>query len=422
MPRKDAIRSRGLPPISPRAEPTPTATAPRARFSRARAGVDRDELSLTPPMPHAALTAKNSSAPKPDAIPAAEVAGEPLVPEAETLVRQGTLTLVFLGVLTLFAFVGTLIVARPVLVPMVAAALLAMTLMPAVNRLRQWGLPHALAATVIAVVLVAGLVALSYLLIEPLLKALDALPALDGFGQRLARLVRHVFGEPYTTWVADRIRETNPSAALSARLFSGAGETTVLVLTTIVLTVFLLLSGDLFLQKLVHVLPRIRDKMKAVKVVRAVQEDVGRYFATVTLINIVVGTIAGGIAWYWELPAPLLLAVLVALFNFVPYLGAIANVLLLLLASGAAHTAFAEVLAAPAAFSVVAALEGNFITPLIVGRRTQLNAVTVVFGLVFWFWVWGIAGMVLAIPLLLVVKGFATHIERLGAVNEFMGR
>jgi len=183
-----------------------------------------------------------------------------------------------------------------------------------------------------------------------------------------------------------------------------------------------LLSGDLFLHKLVRVLPRIRDKMKAVKVVNAVQEDVGRYFATVTLINIVVGTIAGVIAWYWELPAPLLLAVLVALFNFVPYLGAIANVLLLLLASGAAHTAFAEVLAAPAAFSVVAALEGNIITPLIVGRRTQLNAVTVVFGLVFWFWVWGIAGMVLAIPLLLVMKGFATHIERLGAVNEFMGR
>ncbi|HEX9300736.1 MAG TPA: AI-2E family transporter [Casimicrobiaceae bacterium] len=356
-----------------------------------------------------------------DAAPSA-VGGEAVGSEAPTLVRQGTLPVAFLGVLTLLAFVGTLIVAHAVLVPMVAAALLAMTLMPAVNRLRQWGLPHALAATVIAIALVAGIVALSYLLIEPLLKALDALPALDGVGQRLARLLRNVFGEPYTTWVADRIRETNPSAALSARLFSGVGETTVMVLTTIVLTFFLLLSGDLFLHKLVRVLPRIRDKMKAVKVVNAVQEDVGRYFATVTLINIVVGTIAGVIAWYWELPAPLLLAVLVALFNFVPYLGAIANVLLLLLASGAAHTAFAEVLAAPAAFSVVAALEGNIITPLIVGRRTQLNAVTVVFGLVFWFWVWGIAGMVLAIPLLLVVKGFATHIERLGAVNEFMGR
>ncbi len=185
---------------------------------------------------------------------------------------------------------------------------------------------------------------MSYLLIDPLLNALNALPALDGLGQRLARLLRNMFGEPYTTWVADRVRETNPGAVLGAHLFSGVGETTVMVLTTIVLTFFLLLSGNLFLQKLVRVLPRIRDKVKAVKVVHAVQEDVGRYFATVTLINIVVGTIAGGIAWYWELPAPLLLAVLVALFNYVPYLGAIANVLLLLLASGAAYTDFGEIL------------------------------------------------------------------------------
>ncbi len=371
-------------------------------------------------MARAALTAKRGAV-----TPGAGSAGtrvDTATPEAGALVRQATLSAVFLGTLTIFAFVGTLIVARPVLVPIVAAALLAMTLTPAVEGLRRLGLPHALAATIIAVALVAGMAALSYLLIDPLQKALDALPALDGLGQRLARLLRDVFGEPYTTWVADRIRETNPGAALSARLFSGVGETTVLALTTIVLTFFLLLSGDLFLQKLVRVLPRIRDKVKAVKVVNAVQEDVSRYFATVTLINIVVGTITGAIAWYWELPAPLLLGVLAALFNFVPYLGAIANVLLLLLASGAAYTDFSEIFAAPAVFSVVAALEGNIITPLIVGRRTQLNAVTVVFGLVFWAWVWGIAGMVLAIPLLLVVKGFATHIERLEAVNEFMGR
>jgi len=372
----------------------------------------------------AALIAKHDDPAPPGDRASAAVSSAPdgAAEGATALARHGTLAVAFLGVLTAFALVGTLIVARPVLVPMVAAALLAMTLMPAVHRLRQCGLPHGLAAGIVAVALVAVLVSLSYLLIDPLQNALNALPALDGLGQRLARLLRNMFGEPYTTWVADRVRETNPGAVLGAHVFTGLGETTIMVLTTIVLTFFLLLSGNLFLQKLVRVLPRIGDKVKAVKVVHAVQEDVGRYFATVTLINIVVGTIAGGIAWYWELPAPLLLAVLVALFNYVPYLGAIANVLLLLLASGAAYTAFGEIFAAPVAFCIVAALEGNIVTPLIVGRRTQLNAVTVVFGLVFWAWAWGIAGMVLAIPLLLVVKGFATHIERLEAVNEFMGR
>ena len=171
-----------------------------------------------------------------------------------------------------------------------------------------------------------------------------------------------------------------------------------------------------------QVLPRIRDKLKALKVVNSVQEDVGRYFATVTLVNIVMGVIAGAIATYFELPAPLLLAVLVGLFNYFPYVGAIVNTLLLLLAAAAVYTSIGEAVLPPAIYALVALVEGHLVTPVIVGRRTQLNAVTVVFGLVFWAWVWGIPGMALAIPLLLVIKGFAMHIERLEAVGAFMGR
>lgn len=343
-------------------------------------------------------------------------------PDAAAWLRNGALPAALLGGLFVIAFVGLLVYARAMLIPMVAAALLAMTLMPAVNRLRRFGLPHWMAASLVAIALVMVLAGVSYLLIEPFDRALSALPALDALGQRLARVAGRIYGAPYTTWVLDRLREAAPDGAMSARFFISVGETVVLVVTTLVLTFFLLLSGDLFLQRLVQVLPRVRDKVKAVRVVNAVQEDVGRYLATVTLVNIVVGFIVGAIAWYWDLPAPLLLGVVAALLNYVPYLGAVANVLLLLLASGATYTAFGEIFAAPAAFSAIAALEGNVVTPLIVGRRTQLNAVTVVFGLVFWAWVWGIVGMVLAIPMLLVLKGFATHIERLEAVNAFMSR
>jgi len=335
---------------------------------------------------------------------------------------HSNLEVAFLGGLFLFALIGTLVVARPVLVPMMAAALLAMTLMPAVSRLRNWGMPHVVAVTIVAVAVAAGVVAVAWLLVEPLGNALNALPLLDGLGQRLARLCRRVFGAPYTDWVTDRLREAAPNTALGAHLFASVGEAVLLALTTLVLTLFLLLSGDLFLQKLVRVLPRIRDKVKAVQVVNSVQDDVSRYLGTVTLINVVMGTLAGLIASYFELPAPLLIAVLVALFNYAPYVGAVANVLLLLLASAAVYPGLAEVVVPPAAYAILAVIEGQLVTPVIVGRRTQLNAVTVVFGLVFWSWVWGIPGLALAIPLLLVLKGFATHIERLEAVSEFMGR
>jgi predicted PurR-regulated permease PerM len=354
--------------------------------------------------------------------PADPPAPPPAATTGPTTLPHGTLEVVFLGGLFLFAFVGTLIVARPVLVPMVAAALLAMTLMPAVNRLRHWGAPHAVAVTIVTIALVAALALLAWLLVEPLGNALSALPLLDGLGQRLARLSQRVFGAAYTQWVTDRLREAAPGPNFSAALFANVAESVVLVATTLLLTLFLLLSGDLFLQKLVRVLPRIRDKLKALKVVNSVQEDVGRYFATVTIVNIVMGAIAGAIATYFELPAPLLLAVLVALFNYFPYVGAIVNTLLLLLAAATAYTSIGEVILAPTAYAAVAMVEGHLITPVIVGRRTQLNAVTVVFGLVFWTWAWGIPGMALAIPLLLVIKGFAMHIERLEAVGEFMGR
>ena len=332
------------------------------------------------------------------------------------------LEVAFLGGLFVFAFIGILIIARPALVPMTAAALLAMTLMPAVNRLRQWGLPHVLAVTVVAIAVAGGVFLLAWLLVEPLGNALNALPLLDGLGTRLARLGRRVFGAPYTEWVTDRLREAFAGAALGPRLFASVGETVVLAFTTLVLTLFLLLSGNLFLQKLVRVLPRIRDKVKAVQVVNSVQEDVSRYLGTVTLINVVMGTFAGLIATYFELPAPLLIGVLVTLINYAPYVGGVANVLLILLASAAVYGGLGEVIVPPAIYAVLAVIEGQLVTPVVVGRRTQLNAVTVVFGLVFWAWVWGIPGMALAIPLLLVLKGFATHIERLEAVSEFMGR
>ena len=153
---------------------------------------------------------------------AASPAEEPVPPPAATTgpaPHHGTLEVVFLGGLFLFAFVGTLIVARPVLVPMVAAALLAMTLMPAVNRLRRWGAPHAVAVTIVAIAVVVALALVAWLLVEPLGNALAALPLLDGLGQRLARISQRVFGAAYTDWAVDRLREAVPSANLSAALF-----------------------------------------------------------------------------------------------------------------------------------------------------------------------------------------------------------
>jgi len=361
----------------------------------------------------------------PDVDPTPVVSSAATAPRSSAtgrLVGRWTMAAVFLGGLFAFASVAVLIAARPVLVPVVAAAVLAMTLTPVVQRLRRWGISQPLAAVLVACSVVLGVLGLVRLLVEPLGAALDAIPALEGLGGRLWRLCRALFGVPYADWLANRIREVAGNAEWSTALFGGLWEATTVIVTTFVLMLFLLMSGDLFLQKLVRVLPRVRNKVKAVRVVKAVQEDISRYFVTVTLINAGLGTTAGLIAWYWELPSPLLWAVVVAVLNYLPYVGAVANVTLLLAASAATYATLPEILVPPAVFAAIVVVEGQFVTPLAIGRRTQLNAVTVVVGLLFWAWAWGIAGLVLAVPLLLVVKGFAAHVEQLEAINEFIGK
>jgi predicted PurR-regulated permease PerM len=112
---------------------------------------------------------------------------------------------------------------------------------------------------------------------------------------------------------------------------------------------------------------------------------------------------------------------MVGVLNFLPYLGPFVSLMLLTTASAAHFSGLADILFIPMAFSAITIVEGQFLTPMIVGRRVELNPVVVFVGLLLWFWLWGVPGMNVAIPLLIVAKVWAQHTESMAGWAEFLG-
>ena len=214
--------------------------------------------------------------------------------------------------------------------------------------------------------------------------------------------------------------QSGPS--ISSRVFGTTQRIAGGLVEVFILLYFLLAGGDLFLQKLIKVLPHFGDKVKAVEIARATEAAVSAYLSTTLLINIVEGAVVAGVLWLLGMPNVLLWGALVACFEFVPYLGAFAIVVIF---SVAGLTTFDEVpraLLVPGSFLAINLLQANVVAPMLLGHRLTLNPVAIFVGLAFFFWIWGVPGAFLAVPLLASFKIFCDHIESLAAVGEFLGQ
>jgi predicted PurR-regulated permease PerM len=192
-------------------------------------------------------------------------------------------------------------------------------------------------------------------------------------------------------------------------------------LVVVVLLYFLLASGDLFLRKLVHVLPSLQDKKRAVQIARDIEFNISRYLLTAAMINCCLGA-AGGLAfWALGMPDPFIWGLMGAMLNFIPYIGALTTIGVVTLVATAVFPTLGHALLVPASYLGLAVLEGSFVTPWIMGRSLTLNPVVIFTSLIFWGWLWGIPGALLAVPLLAMFKIFCDHTEPLAPVGEFLG-
>ncbi len=343
-------------------------------------------------------------------------------------VRIRSLALTLLSVL---ALLYTLYFARTFLLPIVIAVLLEFLLSPVVRFLRRLKLPTpAGAALVLLLVLGAGGLA-AYELAEPAQEWFDKAPrAIADLNAKLRELKRPVEQvsraaeqlESATAVGGDERREVvvkGPS--LVSRVFGTTQALVAAVFEVLVLLYFLLAVGDLFLEKLIKVLPQLRDKKTAVRIAREVEASVSIYLSTVTLVNIAEGLTLALALWALDMPAPFFWGALAALVEFVPYIGAVAMLGVLTVVALTTFDSVGHALLVPAAFLAINLIQGNVVSPLLHSRRLTLNPVAIVVGLAFWWWIWGVPGAFVAVPLLATFKIFCDHIEALTPIGEFLG-
>ena len=353
--------------------------------------------------------------------------------EANTIRTQqlATIKAMLIG-LFLFGAIYALYFARDFFMPVTLAFLSALTLTPIVRFLRKRGVPEALSATLLVFVSAIVIAILAYAMSGPVMQLVTDAPEI---GRKLSDRMEE-FRRPFDRLrdVSEQVEQVTEAAeepgvqrvvvtqpgivSRAAGNLLSAGTTAAIVF---VLSIFLLASGTLFYEKIVQSFTRLSEKKRALRVVYDVEREISRYLLTVSFINGCLGAAVGVLMWIAGMPMPLVWGVATALLNFLPYVGAATSILLVAAISLVTFDSLSYALIPPGLVLLCNIIEGQFVTPLIVGRRLEINAVAIFIAVAFWSWLWGFVGALIAVPLLVVIKVFCDHFEALYHVGNFLG-
>jgi predicted PurR-regulated permease PerM len=337
---------------------------------------------------------------------------------------------VFLGGLFGLASLAALYVASDIVLPIVLAFVLNLLLQPIVHLAERLHLPRLLGALVAVVLVVAVLIGCGVLLTGPAAdwgaKLPQALPALQ---QKLHFLDRPLAAiHAVLAQIQGGAEETAPIGAatpvrfanLFDTLFSGTRAVAAGFFTTLLVLFYLLLSGETFLRRVVEILPRFKDKRRAVEISLHIQRDISAYLVTISAINAVVGLATASVMWGFGVPDAALWGAAAFGLNFVPILGPLLGIGLFALVGALALGPRWAALGPAALYLLIHLVEGEAVTPMLLARRFTINPVAVVLGLVFWYWMWGVPGAVLAVPMLAIAKIICDDIPSLRAFGHFL--
>ncbi len=349
--------------------------------------------------------------------------------QAEMPLPQDIQSLVLMGIFALLFFFALYFTGEVVL-PIIFAIVLYLVLQPAMRGAAKLRIPKAIAALVIISVFFGGVGVLGFTLSGPaadwVAKAPDSLRRIE---QRL-----FVFKQPIADLqsVSKQVEKIAEGAATGAKsvtvagpgvssfLFSGTRFMLVGLGTTVVLLFFLLASGDLFLRRVVEILPTLSNKKQAVEISREIESNISSYLATISLMNLGVGILTGIAVYFCGLSDPILWGTIAFLLNFVPILGPLCGAGVLFLAGLLTFDPLWQAAVPVGIYLLIHSIEET-VTPMLLARRFILNPVLIIISLVFWYWMWGIAGALLAVPLLATVKIVCDRITPLMALGHFLG-
>ena len=346
--------------------------------------------------------------------------------------RQSRTALI--GILILCAVFATYF-ARDFLLPVTVAFLIAITFRPVIRWLSRRGVPAGVTASGLAVFILFGGLTAGYLISGPVSGWIADAPAIQRTFIAKIRGIRASFERvaKITETIQDAAAPNNgedvqevvvkePGLPMFLWLAAGYPASYAIMFTgAVILSLFLMASGDLLYEKLVRVMPTLADKKYALRIVYDIEREVSAYLLALTAINAGVGVAVAAAFYFLGMPAAYLWAFLAFVLNFIPYAGPLAGAVLSGLVAIMVFDSLGYALLAPAVYTAIVAIENQFVSPHILSRRLQLNSVAMLLALAFWAWIWGIPGIAVAVPLLVTLRVFSSHLDSLKEVGEFLG-
>ena len=353
-----------------------------------------------------------------------------------------------LALLTGIAVIFVLHWARAIFIPLMLGVMISYALSPPVNLMQKWRIPRAIGAAVLLLGIVGGTGSLVYSLSDDAVKLIETLPdaaqkirltRLNERGtskgtienvQKAAKQLEQAASEtvapaPAAPRGVTRVQIEKPKVNVKEYLWMGtmsafvfAGQLTMVLF----LAYFMLVSGDTFRRKLVKISgPTLSKKKITLRVLDEITDQIQRYLLVQIFTSILVGVVTW-LAFLWiGLEHAAIWGIAAGVFNTVPYLGPV------IVSGGTALVAFLQfdtigmALLVAGISLVITSLEGYLLTPWLIGRASRMNPVVVFVGVLFWGWLWGVWGLLLGVPIIMIIKAVCDRVEDLGPIGELLG-
>lgn len=355
--------------------------------------------------------------------------------EAEKKVTAESQLFFLAGIFFLILFYA-LYFAREIAVPFVFALLLNFLLEPAVKFLEKIYIPVQIGAALVIFLFFLMIGYGSYSLTQPAANWINKGPeTIEKADQKLTQLIQFA-AKPINaiSSISNEVASLGERTQLGkskntipvkenqfvSTLFKLTGQFLGEVGVTIVLLYFFLISDDFLLRKIVNWTSTLEKKKEVIVIARTVQDHVWNYLFARTAINLGVGIIVSISMYLLGMPNSILWGALTGILLFIPYIGALASIIIIALVALFSFDSVAYAFFVTFIFLAIVSLEGSIITPFVIGRAVTLNPIIVFLSLMFWGWLWGIAGAFIAIPLMATIKIISETLYESSLIKELL--